>query len=107
MKMENLSRAKLLEEESTTPPATTSASGETPPVGRRRQTRPRSRAESLFNFDKHICIEDIQFTNKMLGRGQFGQVELAYVKINGVEKQCAVKMIRGRLIKHFCRKRIS
>ena len=72
---------------------------ETTPPKLRRQTRPKSHAERIFNFDKHIPIQDIQFTNKMLGRGQFGQVELAYVTIKGVTKECAVKMIRGTLFK--------
>ena len=70
---------------------------ETTPPKVRRRSRPISRPEEIFNFDKHIPIEDIHFANKMLGRGQFGQVELAYVTINGVKKECAVKMIRGTL----------
>ena len=100
--MKDLRGTNPLEQKSTTPPFGTVSddSDETPLMLRdRRHTRPKSRAESMFNFDKHICIEDIHFTNKMLGRGQFGQVELAYVKIHEVERQCAVKMIRGRLIK--------
>ncbi|XP_028404269.1 tyrosine-protein kinase ABL2-like [Dendronephthya gigantea] len=58
--------------------------------------RPLSRQEMQFDFDMHIAIEDIDFTNKMLGRGQFGQVELANVLIKGIRTKCAVKMIRGR-----------
>ena len=62
-----------------------------------RYSRPPSRAEMLFDFDRNIPLEAIDFTNKMLGRGQFGQVELAYAMINGIRTKCAVKMIRGRL----------
>lgn len=60
--------------------------------------RPLSRQEMQFDFDMHVAIEDIDFTNKMLGRGQFGQVELANVLIKGIRTKCAVKMIRGRLL---------
>lgn len=59
-------------------------------------SRPISRSEMLFNFNKHIPITAIEFTDTILGRGQFGLVELANVTINGETTKCAVKMIRGR-----------
>lgn len=60
-----------------------------------RQRRPISHSELCFTLKRYIPRTDIQFTKKTLGRGQFGQVEHAYVKIDDTQMQCAIKMIRG------------
>jgi hypothetical protein len=110
--MQNLSQTNLIERNTRPTSITTTTnnnnnhntrtssnneSGQNSPLSSKSPNRPKSRAEMLFDFDKHIPIEAIDFTNKMLGRGQFGQVELAYATISGMRKKCAVKMIRGRL----------
>jgi hypothetical protein len=109
MKMQNLSKTNLFQNvrEETTADAITHNASPTPTNdsesgqnssrrSRVKSFRPLSHPEIMFtNFDKYIPKEAIEFTNKMLGRGQFGQVELAYATINGVRKKCAVKMIRG------------
>ena len=107
--MQNLSKTNLFVEEDTTQTsannttnrastATTNdqrSSQETLRRTRVESFRPPSHSEMMFDFDKYVPVEAIEFTNKMLGRGQFGQVELAYVTIKGITKKCAVKMIRG------------